>query len=243
MVADAPHELLRGRVLSRAAGHDLALELERASDRRRQLAATLGQRTERRQAPGEDSARGTLGLEQRSKREQVVAERLRLALALATQFEAPERPRELVLGGPAARDETAEGAQLVLLRLRDHEHPVRAPAHRQPDRQPAAAHATHPCETPKRDAAVAEEPQRAQQVAQRARTLGACGLRILVLARMQDEQVLDFVRGTHRHDLFGHVLERVGLRDPKPRGQLDLGRRDRHPVERCDDRRFAGSPR
>ena len=56
-----------------------------------------------------------LGLEQRAQRKQMIAQRLVGALALAAELEAPQGPGQLIVVRGAARDEAAEGPQLVLL--------------------------------------------------------------------------------------------------------------------------------
>ncbi len=80
--------------------------------------------------PGKQPAGGALRLEQRAQRQQVVAERLERAVALAAELEASQRPGELVAVRRAARDEVAERAQLVLLLGGHDEHPVRPAAAR-----------------------------------------------------------------------------------------------------------------
>ena len=65
-------------------------------------------------------------LEQRAQRQQVIAQRLVRARALAAQLKAPQRPRQLVAVRRPARNQVAERAQLILLLGAHHQHAVRA---------------------------------------------------------------------------------------------------------------------
>ena len=65
----------------------------------------------------------------------------------------------------ARRDRGAERAQLVLLLAGHDEHPVRSSARAERERAPRAGSDARPCQRAKRHAAVAEQPQRREQVA------------------------------------------------------------------------------
>src|SRR5205807_118844 len=76
------------------AGDRGALELQRLGDPPRQLQAARGRRAQCGEASGEQTARGTLRLEDRAQREQVVAQRLERVGALAAELESAQRPGE-----------------------------------------------------------------------------------------------------------------------------------------------------
>ena len=156
---------------------------------RSRLKPALRGRAERSQAPGKHAARGPLGLEHRPQRKEVVAERLEEVRALAAHLEAPQRPGELVAVGRATRDEVAERAQLVLLLDRHDQHPVGTPAGADGQRRPGTGADPRPAQRRERDAPVAEQPQRAQQVAEHVAAPLGGALRVGLGAGERDDQV------------------------------------------------------
>src|SRR2546421_4550175 len=104
----------RGAVELGGAGPRPLLERDRGGDPLGELGAALARGAQRGDTPGEPAARRPLGLQQGAQREQVVAQGFELALALAAQLEATQRPGKLVFLRRTARYEAAEGAQLVL---------------------------------------------------------------------------------------------------------------------------------
>ena len=77
--------------------------------------AGVGLSAERRDPPGKATAARALRLKQRAQRQQVVGQAAQRIVALETQLEALQRPRQLALGGAPARDQVRERTQLVLL--------------------------------------------------------------------------------------------------------------------------------
>ena len=209
-------ELLRGRVLRRFAGDHVTLELERARDDGRELPSALGQRAEGGETSREHAARRALGLEQRTEREQVVAQRLALELALATHLEAPQRPCELVAPRAAAGRRGCRSAQLILLRLGHHEHPVRASRRRAAPRAPAAAHARTHARPPSatRPSPKSRSAHRRSRNARTALTPAAFGSSCsLVCSR----QVVGLVGQDRRARAHRAALEGAGLCDSQRR--------------------------
>ncbi len=251
---------MRGALLERAGDHR-ALERDRLGDARGQPGALLGRGAQRRHAPGEQAAGRPLRLEQRTQREQVIAETLVGALALAAELKAPQRPGELVGARRAARDEVAEGPQLVLLLGGHDEHAVRPSACAEGDRSPAPVltAAAHPGELAEHDTPIAEQTQRAQQVLEQLATardrggfavIAGGGRAVVVhaeaerqllrgalalLERERNEQMLRvaFITGARR---LRRIARRVGRGDRQALGERDLARGDRHAVQRRDHR-------
>jgi hypothetical protein len=115
---------------------------------------------------------------------------------------------------PAAGDEAAERAQLILLLGRHREHAMRASAHPERERAPRAAADLRPADSAERDARVAEQPQRGEQVAQDRAPAPDRRPRVFVLDRMDDEQVLAGNAFARRHTGgLGEPCDRVALGD------------------------------
>ena len=83
--------------------------------------------------------------------------------------------------GRAPRDEVAEGAQLVLLLGGHDEHPVRAAAAPSASGLHGAGADPRPGERAERDAAVAEQAQRAQQLGEHLAPVRERRARVVVL--------------------------------------------------------------
>src|SRR6202020_982429 len=178
----------------------------------------------------------------RTHREQVVSERFPRTVALACELEAAQRPSEVVVVRRAPRDEGAERAQLVLLLGGDDEHPVRASARAERQRTPRTGADARPRERSERDPAVAEQTQRREQVLEHGTTAGERACRLVLIRRVDDDQRrLLTLGGERRSDAVGKLWEVVGARDAKALCQLQLGRGERHAVQRRDERDLAGA--
>ncbi len=191
--------------------------------------------------PGSRPLAGPSGSSSSAQREQVIGERLERALALAAELEARERPRELVAVGRAARDEVAEGAQLVLLLGGHDQHPVRAAARAERQRSPFAPADPSPRERAERHAAVAEQPQRAQQVLQDLAAAGDRLSRVVFSGGERDDQVLGAAGLSAGERSLGQTLEDVRLDDRQAGCERELARADREPVQGGDERRLSGA--
>ena len=144
----------------------------------------LGRGAERRQAPGEHAARGALGLEQRAQREQVVAQRLDAGLRARSRARSGAAPTRARCRAGARRETRLQNARsssscsAVTTSI-----PCGRPPVPSAQRRPRAAADPRPGERAKRDAPVAEQAQRAQQVAQHvAAAFGRALGRVVVLA-------------------------------------------------------------
>src|SRR3984893_11472725 len=120
----------------------------------------------------------------------MVGQRLARALALAAKLEAPQRPRQLIAVRRTTGYEVAERPQLVLVLGRDDEHAMRPPPRPHRERAPRAGADTRPRECTERDPAVAEQPQRAQQIPEHLTPLEQRALRVIVLGGVGDDQVI-----------------------------------------------------
>ena len=188
MVSELPHQRVGPGAHRCRPGDRGTLQRERLRDSSHKRPALGGYRTERRQPPAEQPAGGPLGLEQRPQRQQVVAQRLVLGRTFAAHPEACQRPRQLAIAWSAPRDEVAERAQLILLLCAHDQHPARSPTPAEGPRTPAATADACPREPSERDAAVAEQAQRLQQLREHRSTAPERRHHIGVLRRERHQQ-------------------------------------------------------
>ena len=166
--------------MSRARCRPAACSLGRARDRSRapapcalidplgQLRASLRRRAQRRQPTGQQAARRPLGLEQRAQRQQVVAQRL-VARSSRSQPSSKRRSAQASSLPCGARRETR--LQNARSSSSCSALTTSIPCGRPPAPSASGFHGppapdTRPGERAERDPAVAEQPQRAQQVLQ-----------------------------------------------------------------------------
>ncbi len=230
-----------GAVLLAAGARDRGpLESDRLHGPLGEREPPLGGGAERGEAPGQHPARRPLGLEHRPQREEVVAQRLEQIRALAAHLETTQGPGQLVAVGGAARDEVAERPQLVLLLHRHEQHPVRAPAGADRQRRPRPAADPRPAERRERDAPVAEQAQRAQEIAKHIAAAFGRALGVGVGARQGDDHVarLGALAGAR---LRRQAVDGLRLGDRQAGGQRQLRARDRHALQQGDDRHLRGA--
>ena len=204
-----------------------------------------GGRAERCQAPGQQAARRPLGLEQGPQREQVVAEGFEAGSRARSPARSASAPRPARCP-PGARRETrlqkarsSSSCSAVTTSI-----PWGRPPAPSASGRPGARRRSAPRRARRSvDAAVAEQPQRAQQVPQHRLALAegqARGRRPRPPARRPGAPRTP---RRLRAAPAGQAVERVRVRDRQARRERQLGRGDRHAVQRRHERHLAGARR